>query len=356
MSEHRWDFANGSALEFGYCDAESDVTRYQSAEYDVIRFDELTHFTESQFTYLLSRIRGTNGFPKQVKATTNPGGVGHQWVKSRFIDSMPPDTVREFDGGTRLFLPARLGDNPFLRKADAGYEKRLKLLSPTDRKALLDGVWELNEGQYFSEFSRDLHVVKPYAIPHDWRRCLTIDYGLDMLAALWIAQSPDGHSVVYRELYRPGLIISEAAAQMLACETAGEHIDCRLAPPDLWNRRQETGRSAVELFADSGLDFVKSSNERVAGWLALHELLQPRKDTDGAVRPRLTIFDTCHNLIRTLPALQHDKRNPSDTANTPHELTHAPDALRGYAATVYEPVKAVPQSAYDCEVGEFLRF
>ena len=135
VSEHRWDFANGSALGFGYCDAESDVTRYQSAEYDVIRFDELTHFTESQFTYLLSRIRGTNGFPKQVKATTNPGGVGHQWVKSRFIDSMPPDTVREFDGGTRLFLPARLGDNPFLRKADAGYEKRLKLLSPTDRKA-----------------------------------------------------------------------------------------------------------------------------------------------------------------------------------------------------------------------------
>ena len=269
---------------------------------------------------------------------------------------MPPDTVREFDGGTRLFLPARLGDNPFLRKADAGYEKRLKLLSPADRKALLNGVWELNEGQYFSEFSRDLHVVKPYAIPHDWRRCLTIDYGLDMLAALWIAQSPDGHSVVYRELYRPGLIISDAAAQILACETAGERIDCRLAPPDLWNRRQETGRSAVELFADSGLDFVKSSNERVAGWLALHELLMPRKDTDGAVRPRLTIFDTCRNLIRTLPALQHDKRNPSDTANTPHELTHAPDALRGYAATVYEPVKAVPQSAYDCEVGEFLRF
>lgn len=132
---------------------------------------------------------------------------------------MPPDTVREFDGGTRLFLPARLGDNPFLRKADAGYEKRLKLLSPTDRKALLDGVWELNEGQYFSEFSRDLHVVKPYAIPHDWRRCLTIDYGLDMLAALWIAQSPDGHSVVYRELYRPGLIIRCSGAE-LACETA----------------------------------------------------------------------------------------------------------------------------------------
>lgn len=178
-----------------------------------------------------------------------------------------------------------------------------------------------------------------------------------MLAALWIAQNPDGHSVVYRELYRPGLIISDAAAQMLACETAGEHIDCRLAAgPICGTDGRKPAESAVELFADSGLDFVKSAMERVAGGLALHELLQPRKDTDGAVRPRLTIFDTCHNLIRTLPALQHDKRNPSDTANTPHELTHAPDALRGYAATVYEPVKAVPQSAYDCEVGEFLRF
>ena len=78
VSEHRWDFINGSTLEFGYCDAESDVTKYQSAEYDVIRFDELTHFTESQFTYLISRIRGANPYPKQVKSTTNPGGIGHQ--------------------------------------------------------------------------------------------------------------------------------------------------------------------------------------------------------------------------------------------------------------------------------------
>ena len=356
VSEHRWDFINGSTLEFGYCDAESDVTKYQSAEYDVIRFDELTHFTESQFTYLLSRIRGANSYPKQVKATTNPGGIGHQWVKSRFIDPMPPDEMHEFDGETRLFLPARLTDNPFLRRADAGYEKRLRLLSVHDRRALLDGVWELDEGRYFSEFSPALHVVPPHEIPDGWRRYLTIDYGLDMLAALWIAQSPDGRSVVYRELYEPGLIISEAAARILSSEASGEHIDVRLAPPDLWNRRQETGKSAVQLFADCGLDFEKSSNERVAGWLALHELLTPRRDTDGEMRPRLTIFSSCRNLIRTLPALQHDTRNPSDTANTPHELTHAPDALRGYAATVREPPSDSRPTAYDCEVGEFLSY
>lgn len=356
VSDHLWQFVNGSSLEFGYCDAESDVTKYQSAEYDVIRFDELTHFTESQFTYLLSRVRGTNGFPKQVKSTTNPGGVGHQWVKTRYIDPAPPDIVAEYDGGTRIFLPARLSDNPFLQKTDRDYEKRLRLLSPHDRKALLDGVWELNEGQYFSEFSVPLHVTPPYVVPKHWRRYLTIDYGLDMLAALWIAQSPDGYSVVYKELYQSGLIISEAAAAILSCEPSGEHIDCRLAPPDLWNRRQETGKSAVELFADCGLDFDRSSNERVAGWLALHELLAPRKDEHGAVRPKLTIFDTCRNLIRTLPALQHDARNPSDVANTPHELTHAPDALRGYAATIYEPPAPVQPTAYDCEIGEFLAY
>lgn len=356
VSDHLWQFKNGSTLEFGYCDAESDVTKYQSAEYDVLRFDELTHFTESQFTYLISRVRGANPFPKQVKSTTNPGGVGHQWVKARYIDPMPPGTQTEFDGGSRLFLPARLKDNPFLRRADAGYEKRLRLLSVRDRRALLDGVWELDEGRYFSEFSPELHVVKPHAIPRDWRRYLTIDYGLDMLAALWIAQSPDGYSIVYRELYQSGLIISEAAAAMLACEPSDEQIDCRLAPPDLWNRRQETGKSAVELFADCGLDFDKSCNERVAGWLALHELLAPRKDEQGLPRPRLTIFDTCRNLIRTLPALQHDARNPSDVANTPHELTHAPDALRGYAATVYEPPAPAQQTMYDCEIGAFLAY
>lgn len=356
VSDHQWIFVNDSILEFGYCDAESDVTKYQSAEYDVIRFDELTHFTQSQFTYLISRVRGTSGYPKQVKSTTNPGGIGHQWVKARYIDPAPPDTVTEYDGGTRLFLPAKLTDNPFLQKADKGYEQRLRLLSPHDRRALLEGIWELDEGRYFSEFSPALHIVSPYPLPSEWRRYLTIDYGLDMLAALWIAQSPDGYSVVYKELYKPNLIISEAAAEILSCELPGERIDCRLAPPDLWNRRQESGRSAVELFADCGLDFDKSSNERVAGWLALHELLAPRKDAGGEIRPHLTIMDTCRNLIRTLPALQHDTRNPSDVANTPHELTHAPDALRGYAATIYEPPAPVQPTAYDCEVGAFLAF
>ncbi|CAK7066753.1 MAG: hypothetical protein MEEGG_02945 [Eggerthella lenta] len=263
---------------------------------------------------------------------------------------MPPGVKAELDGQTRLFLPARLRDNPFLHRADPGYEKRLRLLSVHDRRALLDGEWALDEGRYFTEWSEALHVVPPHAIPRAWPRYLTIDYGLDMLAALWIAQSPDGRNVVYRELYEPDLIISEAAARILAAER--EPVCCRLAPPDLWNRRQETGKSAVELFADCGLDFDKSDNNRVSGWLALHELLAPRED--GA--PLLTVFSTCRNLIRTLPALRHDAKNPSDAASTPHELTHAPDALRGYAATVRDAPPPVRPTAYDCEVGEFLTY
>ncbi|MBQ5972759.1 MAG: phage terminase large subunit, partial [Oscillospiraceae bacterium] len=116
---HTLTLTNGSLIDFGYCAAEGDVRQYQSAEYDVIRFDELTHFTEYQYTYLLSRLRGTNGYPKQMKSTTNPGGVGHEFVKARFIDSgAPPGTPFERNGRTRLYIPAGVRDNVFLMRAD----------------------------------------------------------------------------------------------------------------------------------------------------------------------------------------------------------------------------------------------
>ena len=89
-------FVNGSIIEFGYCGRENDIYRYQSAEYDVIRFDELTHFSEHSYRYLISRVRGTSGYPKQLKSSTNPGGMGHEWVKQRFIDIGAPDTEHSF--------------------------------------------------------------------------------------------------------------------------------------------------------------------------------------------------------------------------------------------------------------------
>ena len=161
---------------------------------------------------------------------------------------------------------------------------------------------------------------------------ISIDYGLDMLACLWIALDSGGRAYVYRELYESGLIISDAARRI--CEANnGDEIAMRFAPPDMWNRRQETGKSAADIFLENGLYFYKTSNNRVQGWYELKEWLKPYSDEQGIKTAKLVIFENCLNLIRTLPELRFDKINPNDVANEPHELTHAPDALRGFVCS-----------------------
>ncbi len=329
-SSHTGKFANGSVIDFGYCDSENDVYKYQSAEYDIIRFDELTHFTEQMYIYLISRVRGANDFPKQIKSSTNPGGVGHSWVKGRFIDTAPADEVYETEAGSRIFIPSKVSDNEFLLKKDPAYVKRLENLSDKDKRALLYGDWDIFDGQYFTEWNRELHVMKPFKLPEEWRRYFVMDYGLDMLAGYWIAVDSLGNAYVYREIYESGLIISEAARRI--SELAEEKIFASFAPPDLWNRRQDTGKSAAQIFAENGVPLVKANNDRVQGWYDLKEWLVPRADELGRKLPRIRIFENCRNLIRTLPALQIDKRNPNDVAGEPHELTHAPDAIRYFVA------------------------
>ncbi|MBR2930391.1 MAG: phage terminase large subunit [Clostridia bacterium] len=325
-SSHVGRFINGSIIDFGYCATESDVYQYQSAEYDCIRFDELTHFTEAQYVYLLSRLRGANGYPKQVKSTTNPGGIGHTWVKERFVDPAPRGSAFAALGMTRIFIPSLLDDNAFLTASDPNYRTRLLALPERERKALLDGDWDIFEGQYFSEFSRERHIIEPFEIPSSWRRYRTLDYGLDRLAVLWIALSPEGRAYVYREYCESDLPISRAAAAILERTPKGEEIYATLAPPDLWSRSQETGKTKASLFSEFGVNFTRTSNDRECGWLAVKELLCPR---GGA--PSLYIFSTCFELIRCLPALTVDKLKPTDCSTEPHELTHAPDALRGFA-------------------------
>jgi len=351
-SKYFGEFTNGSRIEFGHCHSEDDVYKYQSAEYDIIRFDELTHFTEFMYLYLLSRIRGTNGYPKMAKSTTNPGGVGHAWVKARFIDVGEPDTIHQVGESKRLFLPAKIQDNSFLMSADPDYVNRLKGLPPRERRALLKGDWDIFEGQYFTEWDREKHVVRPFEIPSTWRKYFTMDYGLDMLAGYWIAVDGAGNAYVYREIYKPGLIISQAAREILEC---GRDAEINFAPPDLWNRRQDTGKSAAQIFAECGVPLVKSDNNRVQGWLELREWMAPGKNEFGTSSPRLRIFDNCVNLIRCLPALTVDKLNPCDVSREPHELTHAPDALRYFVAG--RPGAEVKGAdLFDTEVDEFLNF
>lgn len=358
-SEKKWKFKNGSIIEFGYCESEKDVNQYQSAEYDCIRFDELTHFTEFQYIYMLSRLRGVNDFPKQMKSSTNPGSVGHAWVKKRFIDVAPPESVYTFNDRTRVFIPSKVQDNKFLMDKNPEYLKQLKELPESERKALLEGDWNIFEGQYFTEFDTSLHVIEPFQIPSWWRRYRAIDYGLDMLACYWISVDEEGNAYVYKELYESDLIISEATRRII--EMTDEEIFTTFAPPDLWNRRQDTGESAADIFYKNGVGLAIARNDRVTGWLTVKEYLKPTIDIFGRPSAKLKIFNNCLNLIRCLPALLRDQKNPSDVAKEPHELTHGPDALR-YFCMSYTAVSEKPREieedyvSFDDGVQNFINF
>lgn len=342
-STHTGKFINGSIIDFSYCDNEKDVYKYQSAEYDVIRFDELTHFTEEMYVYLLSRIRGANNYPKMAKSSTNPGGIGHTWVKERFIDIGEPNVVHKIGKTTRVFIPSRVQDNKFLLEADPEYLDRLENLSEKDKKILLYGDWDIFEGQYFNEFKQDVHVIEPFVIPDHWKRYISMDYGLDMLAVLWTARDTEGNAYVYKELHESNLIILEAVERIKAVN-GDDKYECIYAPRDLWNRRQETGKSVADIFYEHGLDLTKTSVDRVDGWLAtkewLHIVTTRDIETGEEIKTsKLKIFRNCRTLINYLPQVQIDEKNPNDVATEPHHLTHICDALRYFCVNFTSPTE-----------------
>lgn len=328
-------FPNGSRIIFGYCDTDKDVKRYQGTEYDVIFMDEATHFSEYVFDCLKACIRGTNGFPKRFYLTCNPGGVGHEWVKRLFIN-------RDFRAGEKpedyTFIKATVYDNVNLMEADPEYVAQLESLPPDLRKAWLEGSWDLFAGQFFPEWNPDVHVIEPIMIPNHWRKYVAIDYGQDMLAAYWVAMDEQGNGYVYRELYEgrdnhkgannAGHIVSAAAERIKELTPDDEEIYMYLAPPDLWNKQSQTGRSTADTFRDCGISLTKVSNDRINGWMNMKEWLRVVPDENGDPFTRLKVFTTCPNLIRCIPALQFDEKIVNDAAKQPHEVTHAPDAIR----------------------------
>ena len=328
----------GSRIKFGYCDAETDTGQYQGQEYDFIFIDEATQMEEEVFIALKASLRGANDYPKRIYLTCNPGGVGHSWVKRLFVDRrfLPSEDPLDY-----RFIPARLSDNQILRERDPSYLKALQSLPEDLRRAWLDGCWDVFKGQYFEEFSRDLHVVEPFEIPSSYRRFVAFDYGLDMLACLWFAVSPDGWIYVYRELHQPGLIVSEAAKKILEY-SCGEEPEELYMPPDMASRQKDSGRTMAELFYENGISGKAADNRRVAGWLAVKELLKPVSDPYGGKTPRLRIFKNCTTLIAHLPALVRDEKNGSDASSHPHEITHICDALRYFALSYREKEPPVP--------------
>ena len=347
--EKEFRFKNGSRIKLGYCDSENDVLQFQGQAYEVIGLEEATHFTEFQFLALTESNRASgcmqSPFSPRMYFTCNPGGVGHEWVKRRFIDKSYQGNERAED---YLFIKSLVFDNRFIMENSPEYVDTLNNLPESRRRAMLYGDWDAFEGKFFPEFNEETHVCRSIEIPHGSIRFRALDYGLDMTACLWCAVDGEGNLYVYRELYEPNLLLSEAAKRIISLTPKQEAIRYTTASPDLWNRRQESGKSGFDIMTASGLNhLIRAENARVIGWRVLREYFKSSQQN-----PKILIDSQCKNLIRSLPLLRFDERVKEDASATPHEITHAPEALR-YAVMSRIPKKPKTLNGFTSSVYTF---
>ena len=312
---------NKSRIYLGYCATDKDVLRYQGQEYDIIAIDEATQLSEFRFSVLKACLRGSTDFPRRMYLTCNPGGIGHSWVKRLFVD-------RDFRSGERpedyAFIPALAYDNPVLLDADPEYLNSLKSLPPRLRDAWLYGKWDVFDGQFFPEFDPDIHVCLEKDIPKETTRFIALDYGLDMLAALLVETDEGGNIWISREVCESGLTLTEAAKRV-SLLADGRRVEFAVCSPDLWNRRQDSGRSGFEIMQSiKGMPPMRAADDRrIAGWRILREYLSAKGG-----HPFIRIGSGCSNLISSLPALLYDSKKAEDASSSPHSITHSPEALR----------------------------
>ena len=344
-----WVAPSGATLWLSYLDRDDDVTRYQGQAFSWIGFDELTQWSSPYpFDYMRSRLRTAKGSGLELyqRATTNPGGAGHQWVKKMFIDPAPHGTAfwaTDIETGQiltmpkghsregeplfkRRFIPATLFDNPYLAE-DGMYEANLLSLPEYQRKQLLEGNWDVNEGAAFPEWNRQVHVVEPYSIPNSWAKFRACDYGYGShTGVVWIAVAPSEQLVVYRELYVSKVLATDLADMVLEAEAEDGTIRYGVLDSSLWHKRGDTGPSLAEQMIVKGCRWRpsdRSRGSRVAGKNEIHRRLQIDEFTE---EPRMVFFNNCTNLISQVPALPLDKNNPEDVDT--HAEDHLYDALR----------------------------
>lgn len=334
--KHLWKFPNGSIERFGHLKDDKSVYEHRSAEYHDIGFDEASLFTEFQITYMLSRNRSTmRNVKAQMRLASNPGGVGHGFLKRTFVEPhkiqkiwTDPVTQR-----TRTFIPALLTDNPALMKNDPGYRYRLMALPEKQRMALLEGRWDVFEGQFFTEFDPrpggthvSLDPIEPDPYSLKW---LSGDWGYASPAAFyWHELLPIGRVHTYRELYITQRSPKELAMDILNLSPSKETYKHLLLPPEVFGKKIELeggGETIADLMAkvfQSRLPLDKANNARVPGWMKMREYMKLAQDG----RAWWYISSACKNLIRTLPDMIHDEKNPEDLDTKAED--HAPDGAR----------------------------
>lgn len=356
-SRHTWTFPSGAKIVFGSMQYTKDRTKYQGAAFDFIAFDELTHFTWDEYSYLFSRCRPNGpGTRCYIRSTANPGGVGHGWVKDRFITAAPPMTtiwtemdVAGPDGQriqgkrSRIFVPAKVSDNPALMRNDPGYVLSLASLPTAEREALLNGNWDSFTGQVFIEWRNDpkgyetrvgSHVIKPFVIPASWHIYRGLDWGFSRPFSVgWYAVDPDRRLYRIRELYGCKKDQPNVGVQWEPSRVAREIRRIESEDPNLKGRRivgvadpaifaSDTGESVADMMEKNLVSWEKGDHNRLAGKMQIHDRLA--FDQRGV--PMLYVFDTCKHCIRTLPSLVYSQVDVEDVDTDGED--HIYDELR----------------------------
>ena len=386
--KHSWTFPSGAKIVFGSLQHEKDKHNYQGKAYDYIAFDELTHFSFEEYIYLMSRNRPNGpGTRVYIRSTANPGGVGHGWVKERFITAGEPmktlwekvevhhpDGHSESHWMSRAFVPSNVFDNKILLQNNPQYLAKLASLPEKERNALLYGDWDTYEGQFFEDFRTEpdmkaanaagvdlpreelkrqrrwCHVIEPFEIPKGWKIYRSFDWGYHRPFSVgWWAVDFDG--TVYRilEMYGctetpnegvkwiPDKVFDEVAkAEREHPWLKGREIR-GIADPAIWNA--ETGVSIAETAAKHGVWFDKGDHQRIPGWLQLHYRMA--FDENGFAS--MYVFKNCEAFIRTVPTLQYDKNRPEDLDTDGED--HVADETRYFLMS--RPIKPRQSKAAD---------
>jgi len=339
-----WRFPSGGKIFFGHVQYEKDKYNYQGKPYDFIAFDELTQFTYTQYDYIKSRNRPTGpGTEVYVRATANPGGVGHGWVKERFISPAPPGTrinqrvkVKSPDGKmkemvqSRIFIPSTVFDNQRLLENDPGYLATLASLPEKERKALLYGDWDSFSGQVFTEWKNDpkhyddqrfTHVIKPFRIPKWWKIYRGFDFGYAKPFSVgWYAIDEKGKVYRIRELYgctgtpNEGVMWNPVRIAKKITEIENEDMNLKgrkihgIADPSIFD--ESRGESVARMMAKppNFVYWTGGDNNRIPGKMQFHYRLAFDEEGDTMFQ----VFDSCKHFIRTIPALVYDETNVED--------------------------------------------
>ena len=359
QQESVWVFPSGAQFWMTYLERDEDVKRYQGQSFTWIGVDELTQYpTPFAWDYLRSRLRSTDTtIPLSMRATSNPGGPGHGWVKRMFVDPAPANTTfwatdidtsevlkypKKYQHGhpkagqphpladqplfQRKFIPAKLYDNPYLTQ-DLAYEASLLSLPEDQRRQLLEGDWNAAEGAAFKEFRLSEHVCKPFRIPPNWKKFRSCDYGYSSFTAVhWYAIDGEGTLYVYREHYTSKKTGKELANEILELEK-DERVSYGVLDSSVWQQRGLSGPTVAEEMIAHGCAWRpsdRSKGSRAAGKHRLHELLRMNHVTG---KPGIIFFDTCRQIISDLPIIPVDP-DGEDDIDSRYAQDHAYDSIR----------------------------